>query len=123
MSLDEAQKVYVYAAPGHLEDLWLNLLLNARDALINVPDALITIRSRCVERTLEVVVCDNGAGISQEYIDQIFDPFFTTKPVGEGTGLGLYICKQILLQCEGTIHVEAVENTGTCFLVTLPVEM
>src|SRR5207244_988642 len=57
------------------------------------------------------------------HIEHIVDAFFTTKTIGEGTGLGLYICKQILLQCEGTIHVEAVENTGTCFLVSLPVEM
>ncbi len=121
IKLDEAEPVYVQAAPGQLEDVWLNLLLNARDALLNRPEATIMIQSEHTDHSLEVSVCDNGPGISNEVLKHIFDAFFTTKPHGEGTGLGLYICKQIVDRCGGTVQVESVLNEGTCFYVSLPI--
>jgi signal transduction histidine kinase/DNA-binding response OmpR family regulator len=121
IKLDEAEPVYVQAAPGQLEDVWLNLLLNARDALLNRPEATIVVQSEHMDHSLEVSVCDNGPGISNEALKHIFDAFFTTKPHGEGTGLGLYICKQIVDRCGGTIQVESVLNEGTCFRVSLPI--
>ncbi len=122
IELDEAQPAFTKGAPGHLEDLWLNLLLNARDALVNVPGATIEIRSHRLDGTLEVAIQDNGAGIPPEIQDSIFEPFFTTKPPGEGTGLGLYICKQIVDQCQGIIQVETTPGKGTCFRISLPVQ-
>ncbi len=121
IELDEVEPAYVKGAPGHLEDLWLNLLLNARDALQDLPDATITIRSRRRGETLEVEIRDNGSGIPAEIQEAIFEPFFTTKPPGEGTGLGLYICKQIVDQCGGKIDFETAPGKGTCFRVSLPV--
>ncbi len=122
IALEDAAPIYVQAAPGHLEDLWLNLLLNAHDALLDVPGATITLRSRLFANGVEVSVCDNGNGIPPEIVPHIFEPFFTTKPAGEGTGLGLYICKQITDRCGGTIHAESVLNEGTCFQIMLPTE-
>jgi len=119
IALDEVDSANVQAAPGYLEDLWLNLLLNARDALAGRPEATIMIQSQRAEKTLEVSICDNGPGIPAEYLKTVFNAFFTTKPAGEGTGLGLYICKQILDRCGGTIRVESTPNEGTCFYVSL----
>ncbi|MEP7286902.1 MAG: ATP-binding protein [Chloroflexota bacterium] len=120
VALDKTTQAFVRAAPSHLEDIWLNLLLNARDALANIPNATISIRSHLLPDSLVVSICDNGPGIAPEFQAQIFDPFFTTKPSGEGTGLGLYICKQIVDQCHGTISVDTMLGKGTCFRVTLP---
>lgn len=113
----------VAAIRGQLEDVWLNLLLNARDAVANRPDSRIGIRS-CPDpdgRHVRVEVWDNGAGIAPEHRAQIFDPFFTTKPIGEGTGLGLHICQQIVEKCKGSITCESEYNQGTRFTITLPV--
>jgi signal transduction histidine kinase len=122
IDLDETQPTFTKGAPGHLEDLWLNLLLNARDALVDIPGATIEIRSQRRDGTLEVAIQDNGAGIPDGILKSIFEPFFTTKPPGEGTGLGLYICKQIVDQCQGIIQVETAPGKGTSFRISLPVQ-
>jgi signal transduction histidine kinase len=67
-----------------------------------------------------VEVEDNGAGIPEEMQSRIFEPFFTTKPVGQGTGLGLYLCHQIVESLGGTIAVESREGEGTTVRVQLP---
>lgn len=123
VNLEDGEPIYVRAAPGHLEDLWLNLLLNAKDALVNIPKARILIHSKRVGDELVVTVQDNGPGIPPEHVAHLFEPFFTTKPVGEGTGLGLYICKQIVDQSQGKIEVDTVVGQGTTFRVKLPVRM
>lgn len=113
----------VAAIRGELEDVWLNLLLNARDAVANRPDSRIGISSKRdpVNGLVRVIVWDNGVGIPKEHHGKIFDPFFTTKPVGEGTGLGLHICRQIVEKCRGSITFESEYNEGTRFVITLPV--
>ncbi len=121
IKLEQSQPLYVLAAPGHLEDLWLNLLMNARDALHDIPNATIEIHSHRVGDTIEFSIKDNGPGIPPDIQAHIFEPFFTTKPVGEGTGLGLYICKQIVDQCQGSIHIDTAPDQGACFVVTLPI--
>ena len=113
----------VWAVQGQLDDIWLNLLLNAHDALVGRPDAQIVIEVyyQPQEEFIDVVVWDNGPGIPQEIVESIFKPFFTTKPVGEGTGLGLHISRQVVEQVGGYISVESTPDTGTRFLVRLPV--
>ncbi|MEP0764241.1 MAG: GAF domain-containing protein, partial [Chloroflexota bacterium] len=108
---------------GQLEDVWLNLLLNARDAVAGQPEPRIGIATRpSSDRAgVEILVWDNGAGIAEDLQAQIFDPFFTTKPPGEGTGLGLHICQQIVRKCGGSISVQSDYNEGACFTVFLPV--
>jgi signal transduction histidine kinase/CheY-like chemotaxis protein len=117
--LDKSE-TFVLAKPGLLEDIWLNLLLNARDALDSVPDGQILIESRVSDDAVEVIVRDNGPGIPAHNRPRVFNPFFTTKPKGEGTGLGLYICKQIAEECGGSIELDTAVKRGACFRVRLP---
>jgi signal transduction histidine kinase len=111
---------YVWAKRGYLEDIWLNLLMNARDALDGVAAARIVLSSRLGEGEIEVTVHDNGPGVPPQYHENIFNPFFTTKPPGEGTGLGLYICRQISEECQGRIVLDTSVPQGACFRVYLP---
>jgi signal transduction histidine kinase len=113
----------VRAVRGQLDDVWLNLLLNAHDALMGRANAQIGIDLTYDEHNpeIEVIVWDNGPGIPDEIKNQIFNPFFTTKPVGEGTGLGLHICRQVIERVGGQISVESEPGQGTRFLVYLPV--
>jgi two-component system NtrC family sensor kinase len=108
------------AAPaGQLEDVWLNLLLNARYAVLGVPNAMVGIRSEAINGKIRVEVWDNGRGISVKDQARIFEAFFTTKPMGEGTGLGLYICKQVIDGVGGTMGLQSVPGEGTRFTITL----
>ncbi len=88
--------------PALLNQVFMNLLINAMDAVEGQPHPRIHIRTRLVEQNwVEVVIADNGPGISQELQSQLFNPFFTTKPVGKGTGLGLAISYQIITDRHG----------------------
>jgi signal transduction histidine kinase len=109
---------------GQLEDVWLNLLLNARDAVKESENPTIGIRSSLSEdgSHVQVEVWDNGEGIPEEQRSAVFDAFFTTKASGEGTGLGLHICKQVVNQCHGTIQIQTDRPEGVSFLVSLPVK-
>ncbi len=113
----------VYASRGELDDVWLNLLINAHDALVGRPDAQIGIdvHWREGDPEVEVVVWDNGSGIPEAIRDKIFKPFFTTKKVGEGTGIGLHICRQVVERVGGTIAVDSQEELGTRFIIRLPI--
>lgn len=112
----------VLSASGELDDVWLNLLLNAHDALVGVENARIILEVAHVpgEPVITVTVGDNGSGIPDELLEDIFRPFFTTKPVGEGTGLGLHFCLQVMERLGGTISVESEPGAGTLFTVNLP---
>ncbi|MEK6609138.1 MAG: ATP-binding protein, partial [Myxococcota bacterium] len=106
--------------PGQLNQVFLNLLTNAAQALAGREDGRIEIETRHAAGAVDVIVRDNGQGIPPEVVPRIFDPFFTTKPVGQGTGLGLSICQQIVERHGGTIRVETRAGEGTAFVVTLP---
>jgi signal transduction histidine kinase len=69
-----------------------------------------------------VIIADNGPGITDDVLNRIFDPFFTTKPIGEGTGLGLHICRQVVKRAGGQIDVQTAPGKGARFIVTLPVQ-
>lgn len=109
---------------GQLEDVWLNLILNSRDALKNLPTPTIGIRSY-LESPDEVIidVWDNGLGVPPEVQKKIFDAFYTTKPIGQGTGLGLHICRQIVEKCGGRIMILSNKPQGALFRVTLPTRL
>ena len=113
----------VLAAPGELDDVWLNLLLNSHDAVVGRDNPTIAIEAYFApsDPCITVTVRDNGAGVPQELIEDIFRPFFTTKPFGEGTGLGLHFCRQAIDRVGGTIGVESSPGEGTLFTVRLPI--
>lgn len=109
-----------------LEQVFINLIVNARDALDNLSEEsrakAVTVSSRHDPATESVVIefADNGPGIPPEIIDRIFDPFFTTKDPGKGTGLGLSISYSIIKSHRGDIRVSS-GSEGTIFTITLPV--
>lgn len=104
-----------------LSQVFLNLVLNARDALLQKPrERLLRVRARADGPRVAVEVADNGPGMSAEVQSRIFEPFYTTKPVGSGVGLGLSICYQIVQQHSGTIQVESRGGEGTRFLLFFP---
>ncbi len=103
-----------------LEQVFLNLLTNARDALANAPRKIISISSTLQEGMVTLKFRDTGAGIPPGLEQRIFDPFFTTKDVGTGTGLGLSITYGIIQEHRGTIWVENHPGEGAAFFVQLP---
>lgn len=118
------EELRTVAIPGQLEDVWLNLIMNAVDAFrtANQQDGLIAIRiSKPNPEAIQVRFQDNGPGISEAELSSLFDPLYTTKPPGEGTGLGLYICQQIITNHQGSIQIDSNRGEGTIVLVTLPV--
>ena len=111
---------HVFADEDQLQQVFLNLFLNARDAM---PDGgSLNISTMMVADELVVEITDTGSGIDETNADQIFDPFFTTKPAGQGTGLGLAVCYGIVVAHNGRIEVSRNEPQGTKFTVAFPVD-
>jgi signal transduction histidine kinase len=108
------------AFAGQLNQVWMNLLVNAAQA-VSPNGGEVLIRTRADEKTVCVAISDTGSGIAPEHLNRIFDPFYTTKPVGEGTGLGLSISFGIVERHGGTITVKSQPNERTTFTVTLPI--
>jgi len=109
----------VYASPSEFEQVLLNLVNNALDAMTPEGGTL-EITTRVDGGHVVVDVADTGQGIPKANLARIFDPFFTTKPVGKGTGLGLSICYGIIKKMEGEISVNSAVGLGTTFHVRLP---
>ncbi len=103
-----------------LEQVFINLLTNARDALASSTRKIITIACSTSNGIVNVNVSDTGPGIPEGFEQRIFDPFFTTKDVGSGTGLGLSITYGIIKEHQGTIVVENHPGEGATFLIQLP---
>ena len=106
-------------APGKINQVLMNILLNASQAIVE--KGLIRITSKVSEDKIIVEISDNGPGIDPEKVANIFDPFFTTKTVGEGTGLGLSISYNMIEEHGGHIYVESELNIGTTFTIELPI--
>jgi histidine kinase len=120
----------IMADSSRLEQVFINLLLNARDALEEkwwspepaMGTKKITLKTKLEGNMVVVEVNDTGVGISEDVADKIFEPFFTTKEVGKGTGLGLSISYGIIKDCHGDIKVIRNEQGETCFRITFPVK-
>jgi signal transduction histidine kinase len=104
---------------GQLNQVWMNLLVNAAQAVGG--DGDIEVSTRVAGSSVAVAISDTGSGIPESQLSKIFDPFFTTKPVGEGTGLGLSISYGIIEQHGGTIEVKSRVGVGTTFTVSIPI--
>jgi C4-dicarboxylate-specific signal transduction histidine kinase len=113
-------ELLVVANPIQLEQVFINLLTNARDALTDSKRKTIRIASSRDEERIRIAFSDTGPGIPPELQQRIFDPFFTTKEVGTGTGLGLSITYSILKEYGGDISVESRPGKGATFMVELP---
>jgi signal transduction histidine kinase len=110
------------AFSGQLNQVWMNLLVNAAQA-VGAKGGEVRVITKVIEESLVIVFKDTGCGIPTEHLNRIFDPFYTTKPVGEGTGLGLSISFGIVERHGGTIGVDTRLNEGTTFTVTLPIHI
>ncbi len=116
----------VHGDAGQLQQVMLNLLNNATDAIIDKHGSqggklLISAGRDEEDRFAIIIVRDNGCGINAENLKKIFSPFFTTKPVGRGTGLGLSVCYGIINHMGGTMQVSSQEGSGTTFTIRLPI--
>jgi len=105
---------------GQVNQVFMNLLTNAAQALSGQTDATITIETTGDAGVVEVKIKDNGQGIPPDILPRIWDPFFTTKDVGEGTGLGLSIVHELVERHGGTIECDTKVGVGTTFTVKLP---
>ncbi len=108
----------VRGSANKLQQVFLNLFLNARDAMPG--GGMLEVRTGAHNGGVEVEIADTGAGIPREHIHRIFDPFFTTKGNGRGTGLGLSVSYGIIKEHAGKIDVRSTPGKGTSFRVELP---
>ncbi len=115
-----ARHAVVMGNPIQLEQVLINLLTNARDALVESPRKVIHIACEVRDRVVDLAFSDTGPGIPEGLERRIFDPFFTTKEVGRGTGLGLSITYGIIKEHGGTIAVANRPGEGAAFLIRLP---
>jgi hypothetical protein len=115
----DAELPRAYGNSGKLQQVFTNLLLNARDALPDGGSVKLSTRA-AGDGSISVRVADDGIGIAPENVARIYDPFFTTKGVGRGTGLGLAITYGIVQEHSGHITVESAPGRGTAFRITLP---
>jgi two-component system, cell cycle sensor histidine kinase and response regulator CckA len=124
LTLPAASPTPVLADRTQLEQVLINLAVNARDAMPDGGTLTIEVGSSTADpggrRLARLVVSDDGAGMPSDVAARAFEPFFTTKAVGKGTGLGLATVRGIVEQSGGTIHVDTHEGRGTTFTISLP---
>jgi signal transduction histidine kinase len=108
--------------PVQINQVFVNILINAIDAIER--KGMISITTRYLQKVeqVEIRIRDTGAGISQDVLPRIFEPFFTTKDVGKGTGLGLAITYSIIENHKGSIRVDSKPGEGTEFIISLPLK-
>jgi signal transduction histidine kinase len=114
--------------PGELNQVFLNLIINAAHAVSEVvgkesgEKGVIRVSTKRAGEVAEIRISDTGPGIPQEIQGRVFDPFFTTKEVGKGTGQGLAICRSVVTsKHHGSIRFETEKNKGTIFIIRLPI--
>ena len=112
---------HISCYPSMLNQVFLNILTNALDAMKNTQEPEITIETKISDNNLQVIISNNGAPIEAIYREKLFEAGFTTKKVGEGTGLGLPICKKIIDKHKGKISYIPKGNI-TEFLIEVPIE-
>jgi signal transduction histidine kinase len=114
----------VPVVPGQIEQILVNLMINARQAMPRGGRLSVDVRENRPAGMAEIRIADSGVGIPSEQLRMIFEPFYTTKEPDEnghgGTGLGLSVCRQIIEQHHGRIRVESVVGKGSTFTVKLP---
>jgi len=126
IEINLGQLPMVMCFPGRLNQVFLNLIVNAAHAVADQKretGGKISVSSHAADGVVAVTIADNGGGIPTHIRDKIFDPFFTTKPVGKGTGQGLSISRSIIVDAHGgTLSFESTPGGGTAFIVRLPID-
>jgi two-component system, NtrC family, sensor kinase len=118
--LDLAEGIpHIFANKNQLKGVWINLINNAIGA-IESNKGKISVSTRYDNKQFQIVISDNGKGISPEHQEHIFEPFFTTKEAGKGTGLGLSVSLQAIKEHHGDITFESKAGKGTKFIIMLP---
>ena len=112
------EPAFVLGLEHKLQQVFLNLFLNAKDAMPK--GGWLSVSTRLDADRVVAEVSDTGSGIPNEYLSRIYDPFFTTKVIGEGTGLGLSITYGIVREHDGSIDCDSNVGQGTRFVLTLP---
>jgi len=111
----------VYLLPQAMQQVLINLMGNALDAMNDTPEPRLIFRTTRRDGLVVIDLEDNGHGIKQEHLDRLFEPFFTTKPVGKGTGLGLSISYSLIKKQGGSISVRSSFGQGCTFTIRLPI--
>ena len=115
----------ILAQQDHLQGVWINLMMNAVDAISSTDrsDGLLIVKTWSSDTEIHVSISDNGSGIEPEKVKKVFEPFYTTKSTGRGTGLGLSVCMRVIKEHQGNISVESQPGQGTRFLISLPISV
>ena len=121
IKLDLGNLPLIECVASQINQVFLNLIVNAAQAIPDGEDGLITIRTYSDGSFANIEVEDNGQGMSDEILQRVFDPFFTTKDPGKGTGLGLSVSQKIIQDHAGSLTVVSSVGVGSIFKITLPV--
>ncbi|HDZ23897.1 MAG TPA: HAMP domain-containing histidine kinase, partial [Desulfobacteraceae bacterium] len=113
-----AERDTVWADPNQLQQVFLNIIINAADAM--EAEKSLVIMTSVAGNTIRIKIKDTGTGIPEKDIDGIFDPFYTTKPPGKGTGLGLSVSYTIIKELGGTIRAENNPGPGATITLDIP---
>jgi signal transduction histidine kinase len=108
----------ILGSSPRLQQVFLNLFLNARDAMSG--GGMLEVRTSAHNGSVEIEITDTGTGISSDHLNRIFDPFFTTKSSGKGTGLGLSVSYGIIQEHTGKVDVRSTPGKGTSFRLEFP---
>lgn len=122
IELDVPEQLDIVGRRGVIHQIIVNLVQNAVDVLAGRAGGKIRISARADGHVLVIEVADNGTGIGEEHFDKIFEPFFTTKPIGQGTGLGLYVSYGMALKQGGNLTASNNAHGGATFTLTVPLD-
>lgn len=112
--------LYVHGNRSKLEQVFVSIITNAIQAIESDGTITVRLRSQEKDRKVRISISDTGPGIAKDDLKNIFEPFFTTKPVGEGTGLGLSVCRSLIHEHNGEVEVESTPDIGSTFTIILP---
>lgn len=122
LDIDGPGSLIIQGHPGRLAQAITNLLLNAAQAISDSPHKHIKLTALTTSHHLRLIVEDSGPGMSKEVQERAFEPFFTTLEVGKGTGMGLTLCRQIVLEHKGTIQLDSSPLGGLKVTIALPIK-
>ena len=123
VAFDMPEQLDITARKGYLHQVIVNLVHNAADVLQGTADPRIEISCRLEGDDVVIKVRDSGTGVPEAHMGQIFEPFFTTKPIGQGTGLGLYVSYGLIKEQNGDLTVANHPDGGAVFTVRVPADV